>query len=147
MQSAAILIVKAQSTGKPWNDVVMNLRVEDSPQPLRELRRLMKLRRAYDLEDQGDNFISEKKTAEALKAYEEASKLAPEVVELKFWAAISMYTNGREAEALKVFREVFSRESQWADLIPRLAQVGLFPNDPKKIEEVQHQKPRGHLAR
>ncbi|HTM57496.1 MAG TPA: DUF1028 domain-containing protein, partial [Candidatus Udaeobacter sp.] len=99
MQSAAILIVKAQSTGKPWNDVVMNLRVEDSPQPLRELRRLMKLRRAYDLEDQGDNFISEKKTAEALKAYEEASKLAPEVVELKFWAAISMYTNGREAEA------------------------------------------------
>ncbi|HTM58050.1 MAG TPA: tetratricopeptide repeat protein, partial [Candidatus Udaeobacter sp.] len=118
-----------------------------SPQPLRELRRLIKLRRAYDLEDQGDNYISEKKTVEALKAYEEASKLAPDVVELKFWAAISMYTNGREAEALKVFREVFSRESQWADLIPRLAQVGLFPNDPKKIEEVQHQKPRGHLAR
>ena len=147
MQSAAILIVKSESTGKPWNDVVMSLRVEDSPQPLRELRRLMKLRRAYDLEDQGDNFISEKKTAEALKAYEQAMKLAPEVVELKFWAAVSMYTNGREADALKEFREVFSRESQWADLIPRLAQVGLFPNDPKKVAEVQHQKPRGRMAR
>jgi uncharacterized Ntn-hydrolase superfamily protein len=146
MQSAAILIVKSQSTGKPWNDRVMDLRVEDSPQPIKELRRLIKLRRAYDLEDQGDNFISEKKPDEALKAYEQAMKLAPDVVELKFWAAVSMYTNQREAEALKEFREVFSRESQWADLIPRLAQVGLFPNDPKKIEEVQRQKPRGRIS-
>jgi uncharacterized Ntn-hydrolase superfamily protein len=139
MQSAAILIVKAESTGKPWNDRVMDLRVEDSPQPLKELRRLIKLRRAYDLEDQGDNFISEKKPEEALKAYEQAAKLAPDVVELRFWAAVSMYTNGREAEALKEFHDVFRTESQWVDLIPRLAQVGLFPNDPKKIEEVQQQ--------
>ena len=146
MQSAAILIVKSESTGKPWNDRVMDLRVEDSPQPLKELRRLIKLRRAYDLEDQGDNFISEKKPDEALKAYEQAAKLAPDVVELKFWAAVSMYTNGRESEALKVFHEVFSRESQWADLIPRLAQVGLFPNDPKKIEEVQRQRPHGRMT-
>jgi uncharacterized Ntn-hydrolase superfamily protein len=147
MQSAAILIVKAQSTGKPWADRVMDLRVEDSPQPLKELRRLVKLRRAYNLEDAGDNFISEKKPEEALKAYEAASKLAPEVVELNFWAAVSMYTNGREAEGLKLFRDVFASESQWVDLIPRLAQVGLFPNDPKKIEEVQRQRPRSRMSR
>jgi len=147
MQSAAILIVKGQSTGKPWADRVMDLRVEDSPQPIKELRRLVKLRRAYNLEDAGDNFISEKKPEEALKAYEAASKLAPEVVELNFWAAISMYTNGREAEGLKLFREVFAAESQWVDLIPRLAQVGLFPNDPKKIEEVQRQRPRSRMSR
>ena len=146
MQSAAILIVKAQSTGKPWDDRVMDLRVEDSPQPLKELRRLIKLRRAYDLEDQGDNFISEKKPEEALKAYEEAAKLAPDVVELKFWAAVSMYTNGREADALKEFREVFSREPQWADLIPRLAEVGMFPNDKKKIDEVQRQRPHSRIS-
>ena len=60
-QSAAIVVVKAQSTGKPWADRVMDLRVEDHPEPLKELRRLMRLRRAYNLEDAGDNFISEKK--------------------------------------------------------------------------------------
>ena len=140
MQSAAIFIVKAESTGKPWNDRVMDLRVEDSPQPLKELRRLIKLRRAYDFEDMGDNFISEKKPDEALKAYEQAAKLAPDVVELRFWAAISMYTNGREAEALKEFHDVFAAESQWVELIPRLAEVGLFPNDAKKIDEVQRQR-------
>jgi len=146
-QSAAILVVRAQPTGKPWKDWVYNLRVEDNLEPIKELRRLLRLQRAYNLNGQGDDFIAEKKTAEAMKAYEEAAKLAPEVVELQFWAALTMYTNGREAEGLKVFREVFSRERLWVELIPRLAKVGLFPNDPKKIDEVQRQKPRTRMDR
>jgi uncharacterized Ntn-hydrolase superfamily protein len=146
-QSAAIVVVKAQSSGKPWADRVVDLRVEDSPQPLKELRRLLRLRRAYNLEDAGDNFIAEKKPDEALEAYEEAMKLAPDVAELQFWAAVSMYTNGREAEALKLFREVFSHGTQWVDLVPRLAKAGMFPDDPKKIDEVQRQRPRSRLDR
>ncbi|HEY2954832.1 MAG TPA: DUF1028 domain-containing protein [Candidatus Eisenbacteria bacterium] len=146
-QSAAIVIVKAQSSGKPWADRVMDLRVEDSDEPLKELRRLVRMRRAYTLEDEGDNMIAAKKPDDALRAYEEASKLAPDVVELQFWAAVSMYTNGREADALKLFRSVFSRERQWVDLVPRLAKVGLFPDDPKKIDEVVRQRPRSRLER
>ena len=146
-QSAAIVVVKAKASGKPWNDYLVNLRVEDSEEPLKEMRRLLKLRRAYNHEDAGDNLTVEKKTAEAAAEYAEAMKLAPEVVELQFWAAVTMYTNGQEAEALKQFRAVFARESQWVDLIPRLAKVGLFPNDPKKIDEVQRQRSRSRLSR
>jgi uncharacterized Ntn-hydrolase superfamily protein len=135
-QSAAIVIVKAQSTGKPWADRVMDLRVEDHEQPLVELRRLIRLRRAYTLEDQGDTYIAEKKPAEALKAYAEAAKLAPDVVELQFWAAVSMYTGGRETEARATFRRVFAKEARWVPLVERLARVGLFPNDPAKIRDV-----------
>ncbi len=142
-QSAAILIVKAQSSGKPWADRVMDLRVEDHPEPLVELRRLIQLRRAYNLEDQGDTYISEKKPVEALRAYEEAAKLAPEVVELQFWAAVSMYTNDRKAEALQIFRKVFAQERRWVELVPRLAKAGLFPNDPKQIAEVQAVQTKG----
>ena len=146
-QSAAILVVKAQSTGKPWKDWIYNLRVEDNPEPLKELRRLMRLQRAYLLNTQGDDYMNEKKPAEAMRAYEESAKLAPDVVELQFWSALTMYTNGRESDALKLFREVFSHESQWVDLIPRLAKVGLFPDDPKKIDEVQRQQPRSRMGR
>jgi uncharacterized Ntn-hydrolase superfamily protein len=146
-QSAAILVVKAQSTGKPWKDWVYNLRVEDHDEPLRELRRLLRLQRAYLLNTRGDDFMAEKKPAEAMEAYEQSMKLAPEVVELQFWSALTMYTNGREAEGLKLFREVFARERLWVDLIPRLAKVGLFPDDPKKIEEVQRQRPRSRMDR
>jgi uncharacterized Ntn-hydrolase superfamily protein len=135
-QSAAILIVKGTGTGKPWVDRVMDLRVEDHPEPLVELRRLVQLRRAYNASDAGDNAIAAKDPAEALKQYEEAARLAPAVIELQFWAALSMYTNGREDEARAIFRRVFAAERRWAALVPRLAEVDLFPKDAKKIADV-----------
>src|SRR5262249_10506622 len=139
--------VKAQSTGKPWADRVFDLRVEDTAEPLKELRRLIRLRRAYNLEDAGDNFISEKKPAEALQAYEAAMKLAPEIVELQFWAAVSMYTNDRKPEALKIFRQVFAKEPIYSDLLKRLPKAGLFPDDPKQIAEVVAVAPHGRMDR
>ena len=136
-QSAAILVVNGTGSGKPWNDVVVNLRVEDNDRPLVELRRLLVLRRAYNLEDQGDVFTSEKKTAEAAEAYDAAMKLAPGVVELQFWAAATMYQNDRKPEALALFRKVFAAEARWVPLVERLSRVGLFPADPKAVAEVQ----------
>jgi uncharacterized Ntn-hydrolase superfamily protein len=138
-QSAALVVVKAQPSGKPWADRLFDLRVEDSAEPLVELRRLVRLRRAYHLEDAGDNAIAEKRPEEALRHYEAAMALAPDVVELRFWAAVSMYTNDRRAEALKHFREVFAREARWVPLVARLPKAGLFPDDPKQVAEVQAQ--------
>jgi uncharacterized Ntn-hydrolase superfamily protein len=146
-QSAAIVVVKALSSGKPWNDYVVNLRVEDSPHPLEELRRLLRLRRAYNLEDQGDAFTSAKQPEDAARAYAEAMKLAPDVVELRFWAAVTMYTNGQVAPAKEIFRDVFAKESRWVDLVPRLAKVGLFPDDAAKIADVTSLKPAGKSPR
>jgi uncharacterized Ntn-hydrolase superfamily protein len=142
-QSAAMVVVKARASGKPWNDVLVNLRVEDHDHPLVELRRLLRLRRAYNLEDQGDTYTAEKKPADAAVAYAEAAKLAPDVVELQFWAALSMYTNGQKQEGLALFKKVFAREGRWVPLIPRLAKAGLFPDDPKAIAEVQAQATKG----
>ncbi len=142
-QSAALLVVKGKASGKPWNDVLVNLRVEDHDQPLVELRRLLRLRRAYNLEDQGDTYTAEKKSAEAAKAYDEAMKLAPDVVELQFWAALTMYSNDRKPEALALFRKVFAREARWVPLVERLSRVGLFPSDPKAVAEVQAQARKG----
>ncbi len=146
-QSAAILVVKAKGSGKPWNDVLVNLRVEDHAQPLVELRRLLRLRRAYNLEDQGDAFTSEGRPEDAARAYAEAMKLAPDVVELRFWAAVTMYTNGREAEARAIFRDVFAREPRWVPLVPRLAKVGLFPADPAKVADVVRLAPAPRAKR
>jgi len=142
-QSAAILVVSGKPSGKPWADRVMDLRVEDGPDPIKELRRLVRLRRAYNYEDAGDNAISARNPEEAMRMYEKAAQMAPDVVELQFWAAISMYTNQREKEALALFRRVFDREARWVPLIPRLAKVGLFPDDAKKIAEVQALAPNG----
>ena len=142
-QSAAMIVVKGKASGKPWNDVLVNLRVEDHAQPLEELRRLLRLRRAYNFEDQGDTFTAEKKPVDAARAYAEAAKLAPDVVELQFWAAVSMYANGQKKEGLALFQEVFAREARWVPLVSRLSKAGLFPNDPKAIAEVEARAKKG----
>jgi len=135
-QSAAMLIVRAEPSGRPWEDRVVDLRVEDHPEPLAELRRLLRLRRAYDLTDEGDEHLAAGDVAAAGRAYGAATDLAPEVVELAFWAAVALYAGGHRADALARFRAVFAREPVWAELVPRLARVGLFPDDPAAVAEV-----------
>ena len=138
-QSAALLIVKARGTGKPWAgaDRVFDVRVEDHPQPLVELRRLVRLQRAYNHANRGDELMTEKKTDAALDEYKAAAALAPEVLELPFWHAVTLASIGREAEASAIFRQVFAKEPVWAELLPRLPAAGLFPNDPALIERIR----------
>jgi hypothetical protein len=54
-----------------------------------------------------------------------------------------MFVEGQEEEALRIFRNVFYQERRWAELVPRLAKVGLFPDDPQKIKSVTALADRG----
>jgi uncharacterized Ntn-hydrolase superfamily protein len=138
-QSAAILVVNAKGTGRPWvgGDRVFDLRVDDHPSPIEELRRLMRLQRAYTHANRGDELMTEQKVELALKEYEAASRLAPEIVELPFWHAVTLASIGREADAAPIFRNVFAKEPVWAQLLERLPAAGLFPNDRALIERIQ----------
>ena len=137
-QSAAILIVKATSTGRPWAgaDRVFDLRVEDHPEPIVELKRLIRLQRAYGHANRGDELVSEKKIDEALKEYTAAGELAPEILELPFWQAVTLVVVGRESEAAPIFRRIFAKEPYWADLVPRLPAAGQLPDDPALIKRI-----------
>ena len=136
--SAAILVVKSTSSGRPWvgADCVFDLRVDDHPDPIVELRRLIRLQRAYAHANRGDELVSEKKIDEALKQYTAAGELAPEILELPFWQAVTLVVVGREAEAAPIFRRVFAKEPWWADLVPRLPAAGQLPDDPALIARI-----------
>ncbi len=135
-QSVALLVVRGTPSGKPWNDKLFDLRVEDSPEPLREMRRLVRLRRAYALEDDGDNFVAAGKLENASRSYAAAMAMAPEVTELQFWAAVSMASTHQVARAKPLFRRVFARERRWAQLLPRLVEPGIFPRDKALLAEI-----------
>lgn len=141
-QSAALLVVRAQSTGEPWRDRLVDLRVDDHPQPLAELRRLLTLHRAYDEMNLGDDAFAAGKVEEALGHYTRGTKLAPDIAELPFWQAVTLFAAGQEQQALSIFREVFAREERWARLVPRLPAAGLLPDDPKKIEKILSVAPK-----
>jgi uncharacterized Ntn-hydrolase superfamily protein len=142
-QSAAILVVKATGTGKPWvgGDRIFDLRVDDHPQPVEELKRLVRLQKAYARANHGDELMNEKKVEAALAEYAAAATLAPEIVELSFWQAATLASIGKEAEAAPIFRAVFAKEPIWADLLERLPAAGLFPNDPALIARIKQLRP------
>jgi uncharacterized Ntn-hydrolase superfamily protein len=136
-QSAAIVIVKGKRSSRPWTDRVLELRVEDHPKPITELRRLVRLWRAYRNVDEGDALITEGKVEEAMRAYSAAARLAPENSEIVFWQAVALWKLGREQDATPLFRKVFAKERRWVDLVPRLVPAGLLADDAAGIRRIQ----------
>lgn len=138
-QSAALLVVSATPSGKPWVDRLFDLRVEDHPQPVQELRRLVSLQRAYRHMNAGDAAIERGDFAAAGREYAAARELAPHIVEMPFWQAVALANAGRADEALPIFKQVFEREAIWVELVPRLAAAGLLPDDPTTIARITDQ--------
>ncbi len=128
-QSAAIVIVKGEATGRPWDDRVMELRIEDHPEPIKELKRLVKLHRAYDHMNKGDLALERDDVDGALSEYGAAEKLFPDNLEMKFWHAVSLVNAGRVDESLPIFKTVFMQDPNWATLVPRLPAVDILPKD------------------
>ena len=136
MQSAAILVVKGTSSGKPWNDKIFDLRVEDSTQPLVELRRLVTFQRANNLANEGDRYIEKKDAAAADKAYAAAEAILPDFAEMAFWHAVALASMGKVDDSLPVFAKAYRMYPKFRELPPRLAKVGLLPDDPKVIARI-----------
>jgi uncharacterized Ntn-hydrolase superfamily protein len=135
-QSAALVIVTGKPTGQPWKDRLFDLRVDDSPEPLRELRRLVTLQRAYNHMNAGDLAVEKKDNEGALREYGAAEKLVPDNAEMVYWHAVALVNMGRVDESLPLFRRVFAMDPNWAELTPRLPKSGLLPDDPKVIERI-----------
>lgn len=135
-QSAAILIVAGASTGRPWADRVVDLRVDDSPEPVREIRRLVDVHRAYEHMNEGDAKLAQNDVDGAMSEYAAAAQMLPNNVEVKYWAAITMITAGREKEALPYFKEVFAKNRNWLEVTKRLPAAGLLPEDPGLMEKI-----------
>ena len=135
-QSAAMLIVTGEPTGVPWKDTVLDLRVEDHPKPLEELRRLIRINRAYKHANKGDHYLELENIEKALAEYEMAAHYYPENPELSFWSAITLASKGQLDKALPIFRDVFNRNPRLRKLTPRLVDSGLLPDDPELIETI-----------
>jgi len=135
-QSAALIVVKGKGTGRPWDDRLFDLRVEDNAAPLVELRRLVTLQRAYKLMDAGDLAVEKKDDAGALRAYAAAEALVPDNAEMVFWHAAALVNMGRVDESLPLFAKAYRLHPKWRDLVPRLPKAGLLPDDPKLIARI-----------
>jgi uncharacterized Ntn-hydrolase superfamily protein len=117
-QSAALLVVPA--TGEPWRSRI-DLRVEDHTDPIGELRRLLRLHRAYELAGQADELAAEGRAGEAATRYVRAAELAPESDELLFWAGLALAQQGDVAAGADAVRRAAEVHPGWVVLLERLS--------------------------
>jgi uncharacterized Ntn-hydrolase superfamily protein len=139
-QSASILVVKGKSTGKVWEDRLIDLRVEDHPDPVNELKRLLKVFRAYEHMNNGDLAIEKDNMELAMKEYSAAEEMFPENLEMKYWHAVTLASIGKVEESLPLFKEIFSKDENWKILTPRLVPIGILTvgeGDLKRIISVR----------
>ena len=144
-----MLIVKGESTGRSWADRVLELRIEDHPTPIVEMRRLLKVHRAYERMNAGDVAVEHNDLELAMAEYGAAAELLPDNVEVQYWAAVTLATSGSLDQALPMFRKVFAADPNWVELTQRLLKPGIIPDTREGrelMEEIVAAAPRGILG-
>jgi uncharacterized Ntn-hydrolase superfamily protein len=154
-QSAAMLIVKASSSGQPWQDRIVDLRVDDAPDPLGELRRrivdlrvddapdplgelrrLLSVHRGYQRMEIAEQRQVAGDMDGSLEAYEQARTLLTGNDEATFWTAILMADAGRVEEGRALLADIASREPGWRELLQRLPAAGLLGNGEATVAQL-----------
>ncbi|HZD16932.1 MAG TPA: DUF1028 domain-containing protein [Actinomycetota bacterium] len=132
-QSAAILVVGAERGDRPW-ERRMDLRVEDHPDPVAELERLVTIKRAYDLMEQGEVLADRGDFEGAAAAYGGATDLVPDDDQALFWHALILVGAGDLERARELMDRARAARPEWASFLPRVADAGLFVGDPDALE-------------
>lgn len=135
-QSAALLVVKGEKVENAWEDPMIDLRVDDHADPLKELSRLLKVYRAYQHMNNGDLAVEKNDMAKAMKEYSTAEGMFPDNYEMKYWKAVTLANNGDYKAARPIFKLVFDYDKNWKELTKRLPAVGLLTVDKSFYNEL-----------
>ncbi len=125
-QSAAIQMVPAKSEVKPWDERTVDLRVDDHKEPIKELRRLLTVHKAYEHMNAGDLAVEKNDMEKAMQEYGSAMKLMPANLEMQYWTAIKLANNKLVDKALPILNKVFAADKYWKALTQRLPAVNLL---------------------
>lgn len=135
-QSACLRVADGVRSAEPWKHLLVDLRVDDSPDPLGELERLLDTQNAYELMNAGDEAITHRDMQTARLKYGQAAELAPHINEIPFWQAVTLADTGNLDEALPIFRQVFRSNPDWAEMVQRLPASGLLKEDPAMMQAI-----------
>jgi len=138
-QSAALLVVSGTPTGDPWKDRIVDINIADHEDPLAELRRLLTISKAYYHAQKGDEYMEKDEMDLALQEYSAAAKLYPENPELPFWTAVTLAQTGELEKALPIFKDVFEKNENLRELIPRIVESGFLKDDKKIVQQILNQ--------
>jgi uncharacterized Ntn-hydrolase superfamily protein len=128
-RSAALLVVRAERTGRPWRDQVVDLRVDDAEDPLGQLdvlldrsQRYHRLVGALDLALAGR---AEEACADLERMAEEDPAREPDLL---MWRALTIALAGREDAARAAVAELQQVAPAFVEALRRFGPAGLVPD-------------------
>ncbi len=128
-QSAAMLVVSGKPTGRSWEDRLIDLRVEDAPDPVVELRRLLRIKRAYMASNDAERLADDGDQAGAAERLRDALALAPEMVEIHFWGGLGMAMAGMVDAGCELMARAVEKDRRWIETVNRLVAAERLPAD------------------
>jgi uncharacterized Ntn-hydrolase superfamily protein len=135
-QSACLLVVKGEASEEPWNDRLIDLRVDDANEPIQEIERLLKVHRAYEHMNQGDLHAEHGDMKKAMEEYQAAMKMFPENLEMQYWTAITLASNEELTKASTMLQAIYKKDPNWRELTKRLPKVGLLKVTDDELKEL-----------
>jgi uncharacterized Ntn-hydrolase superfamily protein len=125
-QSAALLVVKGKASDKTWEDKIVDIRIDDNPEPLKELKRIYNVHLAYEHMNAGDLAVENNDMKLAMEEYSKAENMFPDNDEMKFWHGVTLANNNRLNDAIPILKSIIKKNQAWKELLYRLPKVNLI---------------------
>ena len=87
--------------------------------------------------NEGDELLAKDLNEEAREKYSQAAGLAPDLMELPFWQAVTLADTGKLDQALPLFKKIFAENPDWEELVMRLPAAGLMKDDPDVLKKIK----------
>ena len=104
-QSASMLVVRKQGGRNINNDRYIYINVDDNPQPIPELRRLLDMNLGYLYQDKTGKLLRSGKTQEARDAAQQAARYFPDRPDSHITLGMLDYVTGDKSSALAELRK------------------------------------------
>ncbi len=107
-QSAALVVVKEGTGYGGYTDLAIDIRVDDNPEPFKELGRLLDIAQVNYAWNEGWTLFTHKQYHEALPHIERAAKLAPDNAEVWYDLAVIRLAAGQKQQALDALQKALT---------------------------------------
>jgi uncharacterized Ntn-hydrolase superfamily protein len=125
-RSVAVIVVAALPTNTPWEGKLLDLRVESSDSPLRELKGVMKVQEAYRHAASGEELLARGEVERGGREFSKAISLAPDSSELKLWFALRMMRQGEAKKGESMLRSAVGRGQDAKAILRELVSRGII---------------------
>jgi hypothetical protein len=132
-QAAGLVIASGASSGMPRRDVVIDVRVDDHPEPVEELKRLVRHAQAHVRANRAMERLLAGDADAALPDLDASCAAAPEEPTFHFRRALALLSLQRVGEAREALHFASAIHPGWNDLLLRFADAGLVPVPREKL--------------